>query len=99
MVQVLSTAQGQRLVVATPRNGYLDLGSFLGAFGCSGATANLLRRYLPTIQRAFQLDPAAFAVNRTGIGITNLIRVAEQVTKRCQPDVQTQSRVPPHPPG
>jgi len=97
-VQVLSTNQGHRLVIATQRNGFLDLGGFLEAYKCNGATARLLRRYLPMIQRAFALDSAAFAAHRSGISITTLIRVAEQVTKR-QNDVQAQSKVPSYPSG
>ena len=80
-VQVLSTAQGSQLVVATPRNGYLDLGSFLTAYKCNGSTANLLRRYLPTIQQALQLDPVAFSAHRSGIRVTELIRLSEKIMK------------------
>jgi len=80
-VQVLSTAQGCRLVVATNQNGFLDLGSFISAYKCEGATAKLLRRYLPTIQQALQLDPAVFASYRSGVDIVTLIRLAEKITK------------------
>ena len=94
VVQVLSTAQGPRLVVATPRSGYLDLGSFLAAYKCDGPTARLLRRYLPVIQQALQLDPAVFSAYRVGVNITNLIRSAELVVKRNQQDAPNQSKVP-----
>jgi len=81
LVRVIATDQGSRLVVPTARNGYLDLGSFLGAYKCSGSTARLLQRYLPTIQQALALDPAAFAPYRSGISVTNLIRLAEKSAK------------------
>jgi len=93
-VQVLSTQQGPKLVIATKTNGFMDLGSFVGAYKCSGATAKLIYRYLDTIQRALQQDPSAFQGYRSGISLANLLRVAEQVTKRSQPDVKTQSQVP-----
>lgn len=81
VVQVLATDRGPRLVVATPRNGFLDLGSFLSSFKCQGPTAKMLRRYLPVIQRALSENPAAFAPYRSGLNVTDLIRVAERVTK------------------
>ncbi len=85
MVQVIATDQGLRLVVPTARHGYLDLGSFLSAFGCNGSTARLLRRYLPVIQRALALDPKVFSAYRSGIGITELIRAAERIAKSKTP--------------
>jgi hypothetical protein len=94
MVQVIATDQGLRLVVSTARHGYLDLGSFLSAFGCNGSTARLLRRYLPVIQRAQALDPKAFSAYRSGISITELIRVAERAAKGM-PDARTH-KVPPN---
>jgi len=94
MVRVIATDQGSRLVVSTARNGFLDLGSFLSAYKCSGSTARLLLRYLSTIQRALAQDPVAFAAYRSGIGITELIRVAERVTKG-KPDVRL-PQVPAH---
>lgn len=94
VVQVLSTAQGPRLVVATPRSGYLDIGSFLAAYKCDGPTARLLRRYLSVIRQALELDPAVFSAHRGGISITNLIRTADLVVKRNNQDVSTQSKVP-----
>ena len=81
VVRVVATDQGLRLVIPTPTRGFLDLGSFLTAFRCEGATAKLLRRYLPVIQQALSANPAAFASYRSGINITDLIRVAEQATK------------------
>ncbi len=95
LVQVLSTAQGPRLVVATPRAGYLDLGSFLSVYKCDGPTARLLRRYLSVIQQAFALDPAVFSAHRAGTNITTLIRSAELVVKRKKQDAANQSKVPP----
>lgn len=88
LVQVIATDQGARLVIPTARHGYLDLGSFLSAFGCNGSTARLLRRYIPVIQRALALDPKAFAAYRSGICIAELIRAAERVAKGM-PDAKT----------
>lgn len=96
-IQVLSTAQGPRLVIATKKTGFLELSSFLGSYKCTGATAQLLRRYLSTIEKALRLDPSVFSVHRSGISVTNLIRSAEQVVKRST-DVQLKGKVPSVPP-
>lgn len=97
-VQIKLTDRGPRLVVATTSNGFMDVGSFLGAYKCQGAMARLLSRYLPLIQQALALDPGAFATHRSGIHITDLIRVAEKVTKGARSNVQ-QTPVSPVPPG
>lgn len=87
IIQVVATAQGLRLVVPTPSHGFMELGSFLSAFRCEGPTAKLLTRYLPAIQQAVTQDVAAFASYRSGINITDLIRVADRVTKGARNDV------------
>lgn len=87
VVRVMPTNQGSRLVVAT-QHGFVDLGSFVASFRCTGPTAQILRRSLPTIQRALALDASAFAPYRSGIGITDLVRVAERVTKGAKQRVQ-----------
>lgn len=93
ILRVVSTAQGARLVVATKQNGFVDLGSFLASFRCGGSTARLLSRYVPIIQNALTLDPATFLRYRSGITITDAIRVADAVTKRSQQHVE-ESRQP-----
>jgi hypothetical protein len=82
VIRVVATAQGLRLAIPTPSNGFMDLGSFVAAYKCDGATARLLKRNLPTIQQALASDPAIFASYRSGISVTDLIRVASQVTKQ-----------------
>lgn len=81
VVRVVATDRGLQLVVPTARNGFVHLGSFIGSFKCDGPTARLLKRYLPVITQAAETKPEAFASYRSGITITDLIRVAEKATK------------------
>jgi hypothetical protein len=81
VVRVVATDRGLQLVVPTSRNGFVHLSSFIGSFKCDGPTARLLKRYLPVIMQASESKPEAFASYRSGIKITDLIRVAEKVTK------------------
>lgn len=84
IIAVAKTAEGPRLVVGTPRNGFVELASFLASFKCDGPTARLLKRYIGKIQQALRENPTAFLPYRSGISVTDLIRVAERVTKGVQ---------------
>jgi hypothetical protein len=81
IVVLLKTQEGLCPAVATPRNGFVELASFLSTFKCNGPTARLLRRYLGKIRQALRENPTAFSPYRSGITITDLIRVAERATK------------------
>lgn len=98
VVIIKATQQGPRLVVATERNGFMDLGSFLSAFGCSGPTASLLRRNWSTIQQALAQQPQLFS-QRSGTNLTDLIRTAERVVKGARANVPKKKiprQIPPH---
>ena len=82
VIRVLATDKGLRLVIATLNNGFVNLGSFASTFRCSGPTAMLLQRYVPDIQRALAQEPASFSPYRSGISITELIRLSETILRR-----------------
>lgn len=91
VVLLVSTDHGLQAVVPTARSGFVSLGSFVAALGCEGPTARLIKRYVPLINQAITSHPEAFASYRSGIKITDLIRVAERATKG-KADAQAKQR-------
>lgn len=77
MLYPIAVENGVRVTVSTEVNGFIDVGSFLEAFGCEGAATQLLRRYLTDIQRFAHEHPQALRpYSRTGISLADLLRLA-----------------------
>lgn len=73
----IAVENGVRVTVATEINGFIDVGSFVEAFGCEGSAARLLLRYLPDINKLAAQNPAALRpYSRTGISLADMLRLA-----------------------
>jgi hypothetical protein len=77
MLWPIAVENGVRVTVATEVNGYVDIGSFLSAFGCEGSAARMLQRYVSHINRLAAENPTALRpYSRTGISMADLLRLA-----------------------
>ena len=77
MLWPIAVENGVRVTVATEVNGYVDVGSFLSAFGCEGSAARTLLRHIPDIHRLAAENPTALRpYSRTGISLADLLRLA-----------------------
>ena len=73
----IAVENGVRVTVSTEVNGYVDVGSFLNAFGCERVAARMIQKFLPDIENLAAQNPAVLRpYSRTGISLADLLRLA-----------------------
>ena len=89
----ISTATGVTVTVRTSSRGYVEIGSFLQAFGCENSVSKMLLRYLPDINRVAQSNPSALrSFSRSGISLVKLLGLVSP-PRRSQNHVPSQKRI------